>query len=631
MQNGFRSFYNRTLISVVLVSFLVLIFVGVIKFHHAMNLISKDLEVRFYTFEKGYINHVSNAIQKIKFLKNTVTERASFADGAVFNQKSLRTQDKQDKQSKYRQSSDILAFIITKIENYFVNNSDVNDSSNIIFLVDIEDKIIYSSRNDLIAIGKGNVPLDNFSKVSLSDRDYLSKNKQDPSEIHLGALIKGAITGNWVIPVSAAVTEYGKYIGSVIFTVPLSEFSKENIASDIKFGDIKILGTEEANQVSVFSGIKLQNAFSLFYKLFIERIENLSFCYELSSLEQKAYASISGKDLRSKILDSFLSDFLLLSIFIGFCIAIFILLGRLVFRPLEAIHERIKLIEPSFLELLPTKSGTFNKSFNSKNNDSEDIMNNSVIEVKNIKAFIDKSTDLINYAKTQKDIISNQNKQLASIEDLHRKFLSIFRATKESRLIFAEEIRDLIDSLEIDSAKELVFRSVAQLYDMNQKEIDKMKFLDESVEFAVNTISVEKQNIDILETSTEYFRTIDPTIVLKINENILKRRAHTRFYFGSAFLCALRYVHMAILDNDYYEKEDNDIRLEVSIDNCFTESDIRIEISKKLSTSTKDEHSRNLKIDDTSLYQAKIYALLNDGLVDVYFSNDEVRITLVLR
>jgi hypothetical protein len=626
MQNGFRSFYNRTLISVVLVSFLILIFVGIIKFHHAMNLISKDLEVRFYTFEKEYINHVSNAIQKIKFLKNTVTERVSLSDGVVFNQKSLRAQDKQDKQSKYRQSSDILAFIITKIESYFINNADINDSSNIIFLVDIDDKIIYSSRNDLIALGK-----DNVSKVSLSDRDYLSKNKQDHSKIHLGALLKGAVTGNWVIPVSAAITEYDNYIGSVVFTVPLSEFSKENIASDIKFRDIKILAIEEANQVVVFSGTKLENAFSLFYKLFVERIENLSFCYELSSLEQKAYASISGKDLRSKILDSFLSDFLLLSIFISFCIAIFILLGRLVFRPLEAIHERIKLIEPSFLELLPTKSGDLNKSFNSTSNDSEDIMNNSVVEVKNIKAFIDKSTDLINYAKTQKDIISSQNKQLASIEDLHRKFLSIFRSTKESRLIFAEEIKDLIDSLQIDAAKELVFRSVAQLYDMNQQEIDKMKFLDESVEFAVNAISVEKQNIDILEVSTQYFRTIDPTIVLKINENILKRRAHTRFYFASAFLCALRYVHMAILDNDYYEREGNNLRLEVNIENCFTESDIRIELSKKLNTSAQDEYSRNLNIDQTSLYQAKIYALLNDGLVDVYFSNDEVRITLVLR
>ena len=32
--------------------------------------------------------------------------------------------------------------------------------------------------------------------------------------------------------------------------------------------------------------------------------------------------------------------------------------------------------------------------------------------------------------------------------------------------------------LRLTSAKELVFRSVAQLYDMNQKEIDKMKFLE---------------------------------------------------------------------------------------------------------------------------------------------------------
>lgn len=611
MKNKLTSLYDRTLLSLILVSSFIMILFGIMQFHKAMNLISKDLEIRFYTFENSYVNHVSHAIQKIEFLKNIIDKNNDVTNPGLGD--------------RHR---DILTFVSKKIEDNFVtNNISSSEHTNTIFLVDSGDKIIYSSDNNIIPFQKDHK---NYApKVSLSDREYLSKNKQEVNKIHLGSLIKGAVTGNWVVPVSSAITSNDKYHGSVIFTVPLSEFSKENIASDIKFTSIKILSKDEEEQIPLFfESPKLHGAFSLFSKLFIKRVDHLSFCYDLTSLEQKAYADVSSKDLRDKILNSFISDMLLLSIFIIFCVAVLILLGKLVFKPLEAIHDRIRLIEPSFLELLPSGSGSRASSVDiDRTKDTAlDVLNMSSVEMRNIKAFVDKSVDLIDHAKNQQAIISKKNTQLASINALHEKFLSIFGANKKTHLIFAEEIKDLVDSLNLGAAKEMISRSVGQLYDMNQQEINKIEFLDEYFRSVSDMIAEGKHDIDIPLVAKEYFQSKFNHIA--VSDMIGVGIPTPRPCFATALLFTLRYMHTAIL-NDGEKASEALLTLSISNGNKSTkDADFGtiIELSKKIQPS-----DISLEIDDIDLYKAKIYALLNDGMIDVYYGSDEVAITLILK
>jgi hypothetical protein len=618
MQNSLKSFYIRTLLLVVLISSMILISFGMMQFNKAMNLISKDLEVRFYTFENSYINQLSSAVEKIKFLKNFILKNSDV-----------------EKQRLENKNEDIITFASKKIEDHFVTNLSLSDSNNTIFLVDKADKIVYSTRHDIMPSKK-----ERFSGTDLSDRDYLSKNKQNMDKIHIGSLVKGAISHNWVIPVSSAIIDSGKYQGSIIFTVPLSEFSKENIASDIRFTSIKILGKEEEleipNQVIYrFENHKLYGGFSLFYKLFIQRVDHISFCYDLSSLEQKAYADVSSKDLREKILNSFISDFLLLSIFIVFCIAILALLGTLVFKPLEAIDAKIKLIEPSFLELLPQGSYARSKTSNIDfiQNTALGVLNISSGEMRNIKAFVDKSVELIDHAKNQQAMILKKNAQLASMDILHKKFSSIFLANKEKHLMFAEELKDLIDRLNLGAAKEMIFRSIVEIYDMHQKEIKKTEFLDESFKFAIDAIADGKHNIDIALASRDYFM----SKITNITIDDMGRVAIPTLVpcFSTALLLTLQHMHMAILNDEKESSESSKTSLETSLTLSInassksiddTDLGISIELSKQ-----KKSNSVPLEIDATNLYKAKIYALLNDGIIDVYYGSDEVAITLILK
>jgi|GEM_PF-5352958 len=462
----------------------------------------------------------------------------------------------------------------------------IKNSSSIILITDRKDQVIGLS-NPYYYRKK--------STYDLSRRQYIKDARNEPNKVHIGNLIYSDISDLLIIPIAKAILDKnGKYLGAVAMGVPLTHFSESLFSAHIQPLDIEFHQNQEKSNAELYNDELISKSFIL----------RAAFSKAFKTKVSMAHSGVSDLTITlsidsSGIQEMFWLDYIerSLTCYGLIIIALFLIAVVLlkIITPMLRIQEKFFDAATKLYSLVPGYSP------------QRGLLEMDAMT--NIENFANANDLVIEALIKQQEIIKSKQNQLAILQ---QNFSISIGALQESSVCLSENIDDIIldnkDATESKSSR--LISALENIYRYSKNHEEHVKALRESLALVQEISAQKKCSVDIADMIQNQFGKLYRSLAIN-RSSVLNNR---EFYPG-ALENTLRQIFAAFPDGS---------DLILSLSEAPIGGPVTIEIFYKPVAMNLDSVKLQL-----ALEQARLFALLDAGVIDLYKGENVIILTIV--
>ena len=486
--------------------------------------------------------------------------------------------------------------------------------------------LLANANHDIIALTSQTH--NTYQDLSVANRDYIKNVLALPEETHIGHLIQGVATKIWSIPIVKGIFVNNKHLGTVILSVPLTKFSQGLLQShimlkNVQFGNKKHVNFHYPEADHAVTDLKTHDVISshdILLSAFLGKKDmTISKTYEpLPNISENITLVMPAVYIQKLFWSQVAINFGIFCICTVCIILLILLIIQTLSHKLSSIEEKLLNSVSKLRYLVP---GYNNSAYFVEHTGRYSKM------LSNVEHYVDSNMLVIDTLEKQHTIILEKDRQLAGLQ-MH--FANCLSALREEVLYFMEEIEDMCSNNADTSC--ILYKDHRQLltafekiYSYSKNHEEYILSLQDSIADSHKIILGTKSEISIEDIlKSKFAHKYDSLTINKHVNSQCEPPSNTSLVNNSTMSVVKKIFFREAVETAIESILTMSSKNNCGISLCEQNNSISIEIRFDL-----DKYSISNSQIQEALEKARLFALLDEGFIGLYHSEDALIITIV--